>query len=121
LVLFLRGVYKFKINKIDKYAYVKNKYKCYVTICVDDKLILSSNIYMIKSTKKTLTNKFDMKDLGVVNVTLKIKISIIFYGLVFSLNLIILKKKLDNFFKNDNNIFKILIDISVHMSKNKGE
>jgi hypothetical protein len=62
-----------------------------------------------------------MKDLGVVNVTLKIKISIIFYGLVFSLNLIILKKKLDNFFKNDNNIFKILIDISVHMSKNKGE
>jgi hypothetical protein len=62
-----------------------------------------------------------MKDLGVVNVTLKIKISIIFYGLIFSLNLIILKKKLDNFFKNDNNIFKILIDISVHMSKNKGE
>jgi hypothetical protein len=62
-----------------------------------------------------------MKDLSVVNVTLKIKISIIFYGLVFSLNLIILKKKLDNFFKNDNNIFKILIDISVHMSKNKGE
>jgi len=48
---------------------------------------------MIKSTKKTLTNKFDIKDLGVVNVTLKIKISIIFYGLVFSLNLIILKKK----------------------------
>jgi len=60
-----------------------------------------------------------MKDLGVVDVTLKIKISIIFYGLVVSLNLIILKKIMDKFFKDDNNIVKILIN--VHMSKNKGE
>ena len=32
---------------------------------VDDMLILVNGDHMIKFTKKTLTNKFDMKDLGV--------------------------------------------------------
>jgi hypothetical protein len=39
---------------------------------VEDILILGSNDHMIKSTKKTLTNKFDMKDLGVADVILGI-------------------------------------------------
>jgi hypothetical protein len=38
-------------------------------------LILNSNDHMMKSTKKILTNKFDMKDLGVVDVITRIKIS----------------------------------------------
>jgi hypothetical protein len=37
-------------------------------------LILSNNDHMIKSTKKILTNKFDMKDLSVVNVITRVKI-----------------------------------------------
>ena len=37
---------------------------------MDDMLILSNNYHMIKSTKKVLTNKFDIKDLGVVDVIL---------------------------------------------------
>jgi hypothetical protein len=37
-------------------------------------LILSYNDHMIKSTKKILTNKFDMKDLSVVNVITRVKI-----------------------------------------------
>jgi hypothetical protein len=41
---------------------------------VEDILILGSNDHMIKSTKKMLTNKFDMKDLGVVDVILGINI-----------------------------------------------
>ena len=35
---------------------------------MDDMLILENNNHMIKSTKKMLINKFDMKDLGVTNV-----------------------------------------------------
>jgi hypothetical protein len=38
---------------------------------------------MIKSTKKILTNKFDMKDLGFVNVLLEITISRKYDGLIF--------------------------------------
>jgi len=41
---------------------------------MDDMFIFKKNDYMIKSTKKILTNKFDMKDLSVVDVILGIKI-----------------------------------------------
>ena len=69
--------HKFKVNKVDKYIYVKkNTDKGYVIVYlyVEDILILGSNDHMIKSTKKMLTNKFDMKDLGVVDVILGINI-----------------------------------------------
>jgi hypothetical protein len=58
---------EFKINKINKCVYVKNTYKDYVIVCLNGKnlLILGSKNHMINSTKKILTNKFDMKDLGV--------------------------------------------------------
>ena len=51
---------------------MKNTDKIYVIIClyVDDMLILDNNDYIIKSTKKILTNKFDMKNLGVADVIL---------------------------------------------------
>ena len=38
-------------------------------------LIFETNIEVIKSSKKMLSNNFDMKDLGVAYVILKIKIS----------------------------------------------
>ena len=41
---------------------------------VDDMLILENNIEVIKSTKRMLSNNFDMKDLGVANIILGIKI-----------------------------------------------
>jgi len=40
---------------------------------MNDMLILGSNGHMIKSTKKILTNMFDIKDFGVANVILEIK------------------------------------------------
>ena len=49
------------------------------TIC----LFLCSNDYMIKSIKKILTNKLDMKDLSFVNVILEIIISRKSDGLIF--------------------------------------
>ena len=63
---------EFKINKVDKYIYMKNTDKIYVIIClyVEDMLILDNNDHIIKSTKKILTNKFDMKNLGVADVIL---------------------------------------------------
>ena len=75
---------EFIINEVDKYVYIKNIDKCYVIIgfYMDEMSILDNNNYMIKSTKKILTDKFDMKDLGVANVILRIKISRIFDGLV---------------------------------------
>jgi len=38
-------------------------------------LILGTNIEIIKSTKRMLSNSFDMKDLGVADVILGIKIT----------------------------------------------
>ena len=40
---------------------------------VDDILIIGSNNDIIKATKRMLTNEFDMKDLGVVDVILGIE------------------------------------------------
>jgi hypothetical protein len=60
---------EFKINKIC--IYVKNTNKIYVI----DMLTLGSNDHIIKSTKKILTNKFDMKNLDVADIILGISIS----------------------------------------------
>jgi hypothetical protein len=75
-----------KINEVDKYIYMNNTNKGYVVIYfyMDDMLTLDINDHMIKSTKKMLTNKFDMKDLDVVDVILGIKISRTFEGLILS-------------------------------------
>ena len=51
---------------------------------VDDMLIIDSNNDIIKATKRMLTSKFDMKDLGVADVILGIKISRKSNGLVLS-------------------------------------
>ena len=51
---------------------------------VDDILIIGNNYEMIQSTKKVLTIKFDMKDLGVADVILGIKISITSEGNILS-------------------------------------
>ena len=65
---------------------MNNTNKGYVVIYfyMDDMLTLDINDHMIKSTKKMLTNKFDMKDLGVADVILGIKISRTFEGLILS-------------------------------------
>jgi hypothetical protein len=67
---------EFKINELNKCVYIKNTYKNYVIVCfyVDDILILGINDHIIKSTKKVLTNKFDKKNLSIVDVILEIRI-----------------------------------------------
>ena len=66
----------FKINECDKCVYVKDTEHRYIIVClyVNDMLIVSSDDKMIISTKNMLNSRFDMKDLGLANVILGIKL-----------------------------------------------
>ncbi|KAK3032268.1 hypothetical protein RJ639_037442 [Escallonia herrerae] len=63
----------FRINECDKCVYAKGMEKGYVIVClyVDDMLIIGSNNGFIKATKKMLTSKFGMKDMGMADVILE--------------------------------------------------
>ncbi|GJY14737.1 retrotransposon protein, putative, ty1-copia subclass [Tanacetum coccineum] len=76
----------FKINECDNCVYIKDTSSGYVILClyVDDMLIIGSNDKMIKYTKDMLKSKFDMKDMGLADVILGIKIIRIHNGLVLS-------------------------------------
>ena len=64
----------FTINECDKCVYTKTVGDVCIIVCryVDDMLILETNIEVIKSIKRMLSNNFDMKDLGVAEVILRI-------------------------------------------------
>ena len=66
----------FKINECDKCIYVKDTVNDYVILClyVDDMLIVGSDDEMVKSTKAMLSTRFDMKDMGLADVILGVKI-----------------------------------------------
>ena len=68
--------HEFKINECDKCVYGKDTKHGYVIVglYVDDVLIVDSDDKMITSTKNMLNSRFDMKDLGLVDVILRIKI-----------------------------------------------
>ena len=76
----------FRINECDKCVYVKDTDRSYVILClyVDDMLIIGSYDEMIKTTKKLLYCKFDMKDIGIADVILGIKITRISGAIVLS-------------------------------------
>jgi len=81
-----------------KCVYMESIDKGYVIIYLymDNMLILGSINHIIKYTKKILTNKLDIKDLGVANVILGIK----FWRYLmdwYCLNLIMLRKFSKNF------------------------
>ena len=67
----------FTFNECDSCFYTKTVGNACIIVClyVDDMLILGTNIEIIKSTKTMLSNSFDMKDLGVADVILRIKIT----------------------------------------------
>ena len=111
----------FKINECDKYIYIKNYEKRYaiVYLYVNDMLIIESNNYMITFIKNLLVSKFDIKDLGVTNVILKIKIESTHEGIVLSQSYYV-NKILEKFNKDgDEKISSI--DINLHLTRNTGE
>ena len=79
-VVFVNG---FKANECDSCVYYKEYYMenedryVMITLYVDDILIAGSNDKVIKSTKDMLKPRFDMKDMGLKDVILGVKISIL--------------------------------------------
>ena len=112
----------FKINECDKCIYVKNIVNGYVIFClyVDDMLIVGSDDEMIKSTKAMLSTRFDMKDMGLADVILGVKILRTSDGLVLSQSHYV-DKIVDKFSNDDSRVARTPIDVNLHMSKNRGE
>ncbi|KAD4586033.1 hypothetical protein E3N88_23634 [Mikania micrantha] len=112
----------FKINECDKGVYVKNTMRGYVILClyVDDMLIVESDDKMIKSTKDMLKARFDMKDMGLADVILGIKINRTQYGLVLSQSHYV-DKILEKFNEGDTSVAQTPVDTTQHLSKNRGE
>ncbi|TLX69534.1 hypothetical protein E9993_22935, partial [Labilibacter sediminis] len=111
----------FKINECDKCVYVKNTTHGYVILClyVDDMLIIGSNDKMIRSTKDMLKSKFDMKDMGLADVILGVKITRTQDGLILSQTHYV-DKILEKFSKGETSIARTPIDTSQHLRKNRG-
>ena len=67
----------FKINECDKCVYTKDTTHGYVILClyVDDMLIIGSDEKIIRSIKDMLKSKLDMKDMGLADVILGVKIT----------------------------------------------
>ena len=112
----------FKINECDKCVYVKDTSKGYVILClyVDDMLIIGSDDKMIRSTKDMLKARFDMKDMGLADVILGVKIIRTQTGLVLSQSHYV-DKILEKFNPGDTSVAQTPIDTSQHLSKNRGE
>ena len=87
---------------------------------IDNMIVVVSNDKVIRSTKNILNSKFDMKDLGLVDVILCVKIIKIFDGLALSQTHYI-DKILEKFNKSDSNVVITLVDVNLHLSKNGGK
>ena len=110
----------FKINECDKCVYVKKTKYGYVVVClyVDDMLIIGSTNEIIIATKKILTSKFEMKDMGIADVILGIKISRTRDGIVLSQKHYI-EQLLNKFDKDGDRISKTPMDPNFPLYKNK--
>ena len=87
---------------------------------VDDMLIVNNDDKMIISTKNMLNSRFDMKDMGLVDVILGIKILRTSYGLILSQSHYV-DNILGKFDKDNSGICRTPIDVTIHLSKNKGK
>ena len=87
----------------------------YVIVClyVDDMLIIGSSQNMIKLTKQMLNKRFDMKDMGVADVILGMKIIKTSNRYALSQSHYI-EKILDKFIKDDLNVARTPVDISLY-------
>ena len=83
-------------------------------------LIISSDDKIIISTKNMLNSRFNMKDMGPGDVILGIKIIRTSYGLILSQSHYV-DNILGKFDKDNYGITRTLVDVTLHLSKNKGE
>ena len=112
----------FKINECDKCVYVKQTQNCFAILFlyVDDMLITGSDGETIKKIKCLLASKFEMKDMGVADVILGVKIHKTSGGLALSQS-----HYIETILGKSKNLgivpVKTPIDVNLHLSKNTGE
>lgn len=111
----------FRINQCDKCVYVKGDDKNYVIVClyVDDMIIIGNNDN-IKSTKKMLSRNFDMKDMGLADIILGMKISKTSDGYSLS-QCYYVEKVLDKFDKDGTETVRTPMEVVSKLCKNRGE
>ena len=83
-------------------------------------LIVGSNDEIVSATKKMMNTKFDMKDMGLADVILGVKITKTSDGLILSQSHYV-EKILAKFSKDDTIITRTPVDMNLHLSKNMGE
>ena len=111
----------FHINQCDKCVYAKGNEKDYVIVClyVDDVIIIGS-YDNIKTTKKMLSRNFDMKDMGIADVILGMKINKTLEGYTLSQGHYV-EKILDKFDKGSDATARTPMEVVSHLRKNRGE
>ncbi|RVX22336.1 Retrovirus-related Pol polyprotein from transposon TNT 1-94 [Vitis vinifera] len=87
---------------------------------VYDMLIVGSDDKMITSTKNMLNSRFDMKDMRLADVILGIKIKRTSDELILSQSHYV-DKILGKFDKDNSGVARTPVDVTLHLSKNKGE
>ena len=111
----------FHINECDKCVYSKGSGRDCVVVClyVDDMIIIGSND-RISSTKKMLSQHFDMKDLGIADVILGMKITKTSEGYALSQSHYV-KQVLDKFDKDSKAMSRTPIEFNCNLKKNFGK
>ena len=108
-------------SRVERHSFVALRHSMGTCISRVDGLSTDLRVWGVTTTtKKMLSSKFSMKDLGVANVRLGIKISRTSGGLILSQSHYI-KKSLDKLDKDESNIARTLVDINLHLSKNIGQ
>ena len=74
---------------------------------------------MIRTTR-LLNSKLDMKDIGLADVILGVKITKTSDGIVLSQSHYV-EKILEKFGKSDTSVSRTPVDVSLHLTKNNGE
>ena len=112
----------FIVNNSDSCVYFKMFGSDCVVIClyVDDMLILGSNLNVVNSTKEFLSSKFEMKDLGEVDVILGVRVVKNSNGISLSQSHYV-EKVLKKFGHFDVLPAKTPYDPALHLCKNLGE
>ncbi|XP_075074780.1 uncharacterized protein LOC142162334 [Nicotiana tabacum] len=110
----------FVVNAFDTCVYSKMIGSVCVIICfyVDDMLIFGPNVNVVNETKKFLSYKFEMKDLGEADVILGVKIKRTSNGCSFSQSHYI-EKMLKRFNCFDVAPMRTPYDPSIHLKRNK--
>ena len=83
-------------------------------------LINGSDDKIVKYTKAMLSTRFDIKDMGLADVILGVKILRTFDELVLNQTHYV-DKILNKFNKDDSGVARTPLDVNPHMSKYKGE